>query len=204
MEVLHSLPSVQHLQLWLSPNSSELGEHKGTWTGPRVQWEWEEMGVGNNGCGDNGCGDNGCGRQWEWGQWAWEEMGVGTMGVGTMGVGRNGRGKEQGALCALCWFPPTPNPQPSPASPGEGAGEAHPTLPRGQECQECPQVLPCLSHSHPLTLAFVSCIPVLAGEAALEAQAGLEGFGGAACRRGDMEPGGLAGQGEHFLDVEMK
>lgn len=57
----------------------------------------------------------------------------------------------------------------------------------------------------PLTLAFVSCIPGLAGEAALEAEEGLEGgFGGAECRRGDMEPGGLAGQGEHFLDVEME
>lgn len=45
----------------------------------------------------------------------------------------------------------------------------------------------------------------MAGEARLEAEAGLEGgFGGAVCRRGGMEPGGLAGQGEDFLDMETK
>lgn len=77
--------------------------------------------------------------------------------------------------------------------------------------QEHLQVLPLASLTpRSLTLALVSCVPVpagrgVAGEARLEAEAGLEGgFGGAVCRRGGMEPGGLAGQGEDFLDMETK
>lgn len=71
--------------------------------------------------------------------------------------------------------------------------------------------------SHLLTLAFVSCVPVLAGrevteETRLEVEAGLEGvFGGVVleevCRWGGMEalsPGGLAVEGEDFLNMETK
>lgn len=66
-------------------------------------------------------------------------------------------------------------------------------------------------------LAFLSCVPVLAGrdvteEARLEVEAGLEGvFEGVVleevCRWGGMEglsPGGLAMQGEEFLNMETK
>lgn len=68
--------------------------------------------------------------------------------------------------------------------------------------------------SHFLTLAFVSCVPVLAGRGVtrLEVDAGLEGdFGGAVleevCRWGGMEAlslGGLAVEGEDFLHMERK
>lgn len=71
--------------------------------------------------------------------------------------------------------------------------------------------------SHFLTLAFVSCVPVLAGrdvteETRLEVEAGLEGvFEGVVleevCRWGGMEglsPGGLAVEGEDFLNMETK
>lgn len=74
-----------------------------------------------------------------------------------------------------------------------------------------------LYHPHLLTLAFLSCVPVLAGrdvteEARLEVEAGLEGvFKGVVleevCRWGGMQglsPGGLAVQGEQFLNMETK
>lgn len=71
--------------------------------------------------------------------------------------------------------------------------------------------------SHLLTLALGSCVPVPAGrgvteETRLEVEAGLEGaFGGVVleevCRWGGMEglaPGGLAVEGEDFLNMETK